>query len=131
MGRGALWAATASLSHSSPKPASKQTTRMDGKGRNVTHFPNSVLDFKSLLVFHHPPLAEIPSNLSWRLQEALEKQETLLGEPYPELIQCLCQCLNSLHVQVICWLIQDVEVWTGREDSSQEALKQAQAGSAP
>lgn len=47
----------------------------------------------------------------------------LLGEPYPELIQCLCQCLNGLHVQVICWLIQDVEVWTGREDSSEAAVK--------
>lgn len=54
----------------------------------------------------------------------------LLGEPYPERIQCLCQCLNGLHVQVIRWLIQDVEVWTGREDS-EDALKQAQAGSAP
>lgn len=99
----------------------------------MTHFPNSVLHLKSLLVFHHPPLAEIPSKLSWRLnltQEALEKQKMLLGEPYLELIQCLCQCLNGLHVQVICWLIQDVEVWTGREDSSEDALKQAQAGSA-
>lgn len=41
----------------------------------MTHFPNSVLDLKSLLVFHHPPLvSSSSSNLSWRLQEVLENK---------------------------------------------------------
>lgn len=43
----------------------------------MTNFSNSVLGLKPLLVFDHPPLAEIPRNLSWRLQEALQKWEIL------------------------------------------------------
>lgn len=62
------------------------------------------------------------------LEGASAREEIPPREPYPELVQCLCQRLDGLHVQMICRLIQDVEVWTGREDGSERALEQACAG---
>lgn len=49
--------------------------------------------------------------------ETAESQhaQTERRKVYPELVKSFCQGLNGLHVKVVCWFIQNIEVGAGKK----------------